>query len=103
MWSSSHGLHDCLGQAEAVYVGQRCLQTQASSLGAHLPEDESSLTVAIGVDEKALRKWIYFIIYAISDLEDDWVGRFLVHKDSTQEKNYEMFGGGVMLMEHGTK
>ena len=39
MWSSSHGLHDCLGLAEAVYVGQRCLQTQASSLGAHLPED----------------------------------------------------------------
>ena len=35
---------------------------------------ESSLAVAIGVDEKTLRKWIFIIIYAISDLEDDWVG-----------------------------
>ena len=32
---------------------------------------ESSLAVAIGVDEKTL---IFIIIYAISDLEDDWVG-----------------------------
>ena len=30
--------------------------------------------VAIGVDEKTLRTWIFIIIYAISDLEDDWVG-----------------------------
>ena len=30
--------------------------------------------VAIGVDEKTLQKWIFIIIYAISDLEDDWVG-----------------------------
>ena len=35
---------------------------------------ESSLAVAIGVDEKTLRKWIFIIIYAISDLENDWVG-----------------------------
>ena len=35
---------------------------------------ESSLTVAIRVDEKTLQKWIFIIIYAISDLEDDWVG-----------------------------
>ena len=35
---------------------------------------ESSLAVAIGVDEKTLRKWIFIIIYAISDLEDDCVG-----------------------------
>ena len=41
---------------------------------------ESSLAVAIGVDEKTLRKWIFIIIYAISDLEDDWVGGFLVHQ-----------------------
>ena len=30
---------------------------------------ESSLAVAIGVDEKTLQKWIFIIIYAISDLE----------------------------------
>ena len=36
--------------------------------------DCSSLAVAIGVDEKTLQKWIFIIIYAISDLEDDWVG-----------------------------
>ena len=41
---------------------------------------ESSLAVAIGVDEKVLREWIFIIIYAISDLEDDWVGGFLVHQ-----------------------
>ena len=35
---------------------------------------KSSLAVAIGVDEKTLRKWIFIIIYTISDLEDDWVG-----------------------------
>ena len=35
---------------------------------------ESSLVVAIGDDEKTLQKWIFIIIYAISDLEDDWVG-----------------------------
>ena len=35
---------------------------------------ESSLAVAIGVDEKTLRNCIFIIIYAISDLEDDWVG-----------------------------
>ena len=35
---------------------------------------ESSLTVAIEVDEKTLQKWILIIIYAISDLEDDCVG-----------------------------
>ena len=34
---------------------------------------ESSLLVAIGVDEKTLRKWIFIIIYAISDFMDDWV------------------------------
>ena len=43
---------------------------------------ESSLAVAIGADEKTLRKWIFIIIYAISDLEDDWVGAFLVHQYS---------------------
>ena len=30
--------------------------------------------VAIGVDEKTLQKWIFIIVYAISDLEEDWVG-----------------------------
>ena len=35
---------------------------------------KSSLAVVIGVDEKTLRKWIFIITYAISDLEDDWVG-----------------------------
>ena len=44
---------------------------------------KSSLAVAIGVDEKTLRKWIFIIIYAISDLEDDWVGGFLVHQYSS--------------------
>ena len=55
-----------------VYVGQRCLQTQASSLGAHLLKTyttESSLAVAIGVDEKTLQNGSLLL----SDLEDDWV------------------------------
>ena len=43
---------------------------------------KSSLAVAMGVDEKTLLKWIFIIIYAISDLEDDWVGAFLVHQYS---------------------
>ena len=47
---------------------------------------ESSLAVAIGVDEKTLRKWIFIIIYAISDLEDDWVGS-LCSQDSSDVSN----------------
>ena len=43
---------------------------------------KSSLVVANRVDEKTLRKLIFIIIYAISDLEDDWVGGFLVHQYS---------------------
>ena len=47
---------------------------------------ESSLEVAIGVDEKTLRKWIFSIIYAISDSEDDWVGS-LCSEDSSDVSN----------------
>ena len=47
---------------------------------------ESSLAVAIGVDEKTLRKWIFIIINAISDLEDDWVGS-LCSEDSSDISN----------------
>ena len=47
---------------------------------------ESSLAVAIGVDEKTLQKWIFIIIYTISDLEDDWVG-FLCLEDSSDISN----------------
>ena len=47
---------------------------------------ESSLAVAIGVDEKTLQKWIFIIIYAISDLEDDWVGS-LCSEDSSDVSN----------------
>ena len=47
---------------------------------------ESSLVVAIGVDEKTLQKWIFIIIYAISDLEDDWVGS-LCSEDSSDISN----------------
>ena len=49
---------------------------------------ESSLAVALGVDEKTLQKWIFItpIIYAISDLEDDWVGS-LCSEDSSDVSN----------------
>ena len=49
---------------------------------------ESLLAVAIGVDEKTLGKWIFIIIYsyAISDLENDWVGP-LCSEDSSDVSN----------------
>ena len=47
---------------------------------------ESSLAVAIGVDEKTLLKWIFIFIYVISDLEDDWVGS-LCSEDSFDISN----------------
>ena len=48
---------------------------------------ESSLVVAIGVDEKTLQKWIFIIIYAISDLEDDWVGSLCLEDSSDISNN----------------
>ena len=72
MWSSSHSLHDCW----SMLVEDACKPKHL--LWAHILlktyTTESSLAVAIGVDEKTLQKWIFIIIYAISDLEDDWVG-----------------------------
>ena len=42
--------------------------------------------VAIRVDEKTLQKWVFIIIYAISDLEDDRVGS-LCSEDSSDVSN----------------
>ena len=89
MWSSFHSLHDRLGTAEAVYLGQRCLQAQASFWALIFLKTyttESPLVVAIGVDEKTLQKWIFIIICSISDLEDDWVGS-LCSEDSSDISN----------------
>ena len=47
---------------------------------------ESSLVVAIGVDEKTPQKWIFIIIYTISDMEEDWVGS-LCSEDSSDMSN----------------
>ena len=55
---------------------------------------ESSLAVAIGVDEKTLQQWIFIIIYAISDLEDDWVDS-LCSEDSSDISN-NCFSTGQM-------
>ena len=47
---------------------------------------ESSLAVAIGVDEKTLQQWIFIIIYAISDLEDDWVSSCVLDSSDVSNK-----------------
>ena len=47
---------------------------------------ESSLAVAIGVDEKTLQQWIFIIIYAISDLEDDWVSSRVLDSSDVSNK-----------------
>ena len=74
---------------------------------------ESSLAVAIGVDEKTLQKWIFIIIYAISDLEDDWVSSCvqkilltsltIVFLQMKWEKRFHGYcGGSCLVMVDGT-
>ena len=74
---------------------------------------ESSLVVAIGVDEKTLRKWIFIIIYAISDLEDDWVGSlftkilltsltFVFLQMKWENRFHGYCGGSCLVMVDGT-
>ena len=75
---------------------------------------ESSLAVAIGVDEKTLQKWIFIIIYAISDLEDDWVGSLftkilltsltIVFLQIKWENRFHGYcGGSCLVMVDGTE
>ena len=74
---------------------------------------ESSLAVVIGVDEKTLQKWIFIIIYAISDLEDDWVGSLftkilltsltIVFLQIKWENRFHGYcGGSCLVMVDGT-